>query len=32
MRKCLSMVVEGARSRGRSRKTWLKVVKNDMNG
>ena len=26
------MEVEGARPRGRPRKTWLEVVKNDMKG
>ena len=30
--KCLFLEVEGARPRGRPRKTWLEVVKNDMEG
>ena len=32
VRKCMYMEVEGARPRGRPRKTWLEMVKNDMNG
>ena len=30
-RKCLYMDVEGTRPRGRPRKTWLKVVRSDIN-
>ena len=29
---CMCMEVEGARPRGRPRKAWLEVVKNDMKG
>ena len=29
VRKCMYMEVEGARTRGRTRKTWLEVVRND---
>ena len=30
MKKCIYMEVKGARSKGRPRKTWLEVVKNDL--
>ena len=30
--KCMFMEVEGARPRGRPRKNWLEVVKNDKEG
>ena len=31
VRKCMYMEVEGARTRGRPRKTWLEVIREDMN-
>ena len=30
MKKCMYMEVEGVRPKGRPRKTWLEVVKNDL--
>ena len=31
MKKCVILEAEGARQRGRPRKTWKEVVENDMN-
>ena len=30
MRKCMCMEVEGARTMGKPKKTWVEVVRNDM--